>query len=428
MSSEKHAAAHNALAKMWNAGSFEPVIRYIRFPYFRNLEAGLRIDFNHPITALVGPNGTNKSSILRAIQGCPEGQNIGKYWFGTPLDVIPDSDRHRFIYGRWSDSASKVVEIIQLRRARRRGPGNDPSADYFETDGPVLSDGMEPMPPHSKPLPPDRKVTRWKAIQKEVSYFDFRAEVSAFDKYFYHNDSQARGRGIQKVGQQLRERKSFLAAKSRNVKMLLDERRASYKPGGKQMVIERARALNTEEVSAVSTILGRPYELIETINHRLFKTTGVTARIKTSHLSYSEAWAGSGEFAIIRLVALVIGCAPKSLLLLDEPEVSLHPGAQVRLIEFLTEQAKLNKLQIVIATHSPTIVNTLPAGAIKVLDRRASDGKIFLRGQSSFASDAFVVLEHATHRKTVFVEDELAKAIVKRALRRGVKPALNRSK
>jgi hypothetical protein len=44
-----------------------------------------QIDFDFPITALVGPNGTNnnKGSVLRAVQGSPGMENLGVYWFSS---------------------------------------------------------------------------------------------------------------------------------------------------------------------------------------------------------------------------------------------------------------------------------------------------------------------------------------------------------
>ena len=54
-------------------------------------------------------------------------------------------------------------------------------------------------------------------------------------------------------------------------------------------------------------------------------------------------------------------------ILLDEPEVSLHPGAQERLVEFLFEQIKKHKHQVVVSTHSPSIIRHLPPEAIKVM-------------------------------------------------------------
>ena len=41
------------------------------------------------------------------------------------------------------------------------------------------------------------------------------------------------------------------------------------------------------------------------------------------------------------------------LLLLDEPETSLHPGAQVKLQRYILDQIKKKHLQVVISTHAP---------------------------------------------------------------------------
>ncbi|WP_454788579.1 ATP-dependent nuclease [Mycolicibacterium lutetiense] len=407
----------SALRKTWQRGDYEPHIHYIRFPYFKNLASDLRVDFSFPITALVGANGSNKSSILRALQGCPEGQNIGLYWFGTQLDSVPDEERHRFIHGRWSDSCQGVVEIIQIRRARTKGRNGKGAPDYFESDEPLQRDGMQPMPAAPTPMPEDRSETRWRAIRKNVVYFDFRAEISAFDKYFHHNDSNTRG-PIMQQAQQVRDRKEALYDKSSIVRKMLDKGLGSFKPGGKELVISKPVDLGSVELQWVSYVLGRMYSRIRVIGHRAFKVSGTTALLETGHLSYSEAWAGSGEFAVVRLVGTVLGCVDGTLLLLDEPEVSLHPGAQARLMSFLHRVALDKKLQIVLSTHSPAIIDRLPDEAIKVFDRNA-EGKIMLRSQRSSPAEAFVALEHKFHKKTIIVEDRLAREVVRCILRSG---------
>lgn len=163
------------------ADKFEPYIRYIRFPHFRNLQEGTRIDLQHPVTALVGSNGTNKTAVLRALQGCPDQYNLGQYWFSTNLDPISADDRHRFIYGYVAKSTGETVEVVKSRIVR---PG-DP--DYWEPARPIISDGMLHMPelPRDAKLPPERTKTRWRAMRKNVVYLDFRSELSAYDKYFF---------------------------------------------------------------------------------------------------------------------------------------------------------------------------------------------------------------------------------------------------
>jgi predicted ATPase len=408
--------SQEALAQMWSSRVFEPQIHHLRFPRFRNLQDGLRIEFQHPITALVGPNGTNKSSILRALQGCPDKENIGRYWFGTAIDVMSADERHRFIHGRWSDSANQVVEVRKTR-IQRRAANSKSDPDYFEPSRPNTADGMSPMPDAPKPMPTDRTETRWTAIEKDVVYLDFRAEISAFDKYFYHHDYRQRRLDEGRSRDGLASRKALIRERSARLKRILDDRLDSYQPGGFQWVLAPARDMTSAETDAVSKILGRTYSRIELVSHRAFNVSGTTARLHTADFSYSEAWAGSGEFAAVQLVAAVSAAPAKALVLLDEPEVSLHPGAQRRLLEYIVGQVKARKLQVVLATHSPVLVEDLPPPAIKVLELDPTTNRIRLRSQASSAAEAFVAIEHHFQKRTVFVEDLLAKQIVLKALR-----------
>jgi hypothetical protein len=118
------------------------------------------------------------------------------------------------------------------------------------------------------------------------------------------------------------------------------------------------------------------------------------------------------------LVKAVLSAPEASLVLLDEPETSLHPGAQRLLMEFLVNQVRRRKLQIVFTTHSPEMLTRLPPDAIKVLQPRASDGRIEVISQASHASEAFFRLGSSLgSRTTIFVEDVLAQAVVRKALR-----------
>jgi hypothetical protein len=53
---------------------------------------------------------------------------------------------------------------------------------------------------------------------------------------------------------------------------------------------------------------------------------GATCVLHTANLHHTEAFAGRGEFAVVRLVIDILGAKATSLILLDEPEVSLHLG------------------------------------------------------------------------------------------------------
>jgi len=59
---------------------------------------------------------------------------------------------------------------------------------------------------------------------------------------------------------------------------------------------------------------------------------------------------------LVLFYELLFKSSPDSIILIDEPEVSLHISWQNCFIEDVTEIAGLNNLEIVIATHSPDII------------------------------------------------------------------------
>uniref|UniRef100_UPI00286A57AF AAA family ATPase n=1 Tax=Chamaesiphon sp. OTE_75_metabat_556 TaxID=2964692 RepID=UPI00286A57AF len=65
----------------------------------------------------------------------------------------------------------------------------------------------------------------------------------------------------------------------------------------------------------------------------------------------------SGEqHELVLLYQLLFKVEPKSLVLIDEPELSLHVGWQVQFLKDLQEIVKLADLDILMATHSPDII------------------------------------------------------------------------
>ena len=147
------------LKDMLNARIFDPYIFHIQFPHFKNLAPDLKVDFEFPITALVGPNGTNKSSILRAIQGSPGYENLGNYWFSTSTDPIADTGkRNAFIYGYYHEGAGKVVEVLKLRVKK------DDDPDYWEPSRAITSYKMANF---DASAPKNKARTRWDTISKD---------------------------------------------------------------------------------------------------------------------------------------------------------------------------------------------------------------------------------------------------------------------
>lgn len=73
--------------------------------------------------------------------------------------------------------------------------------------------------------------------------------------------------------------------------------------------------------------------------------------------SLSPTDLSSGEqHELVLLYELLFKVKPNSLVLIDEPELSLHVGWQVQFLKDLQEITKLANLDILMATHSPDII------------------------------------------------------------------------
>ncbi len=63
------------------------------------------------------------------------------------------------------------------------------------------------------------------------------------------------------------------------------------------------------------------------------------------------------------------------VILIDKPELSLHPSWQNRVLKIYENFAKLNNCQIIIATHSPHIIGSAKNESLRIL-RKNSEGTI----------------------------------------------------
>ena len=382
-----------SIEKIKAGNQFKQYIDFIQFPFYRNIEVNTRVTFNFPLSVFVGQNGCGKSSALHALYGTVYGKTPYEFWFDTEVDPIQYYDdekrRHSFWY-QYKSENDKLVEVVKARIRRV----NDPN--YWETSRPLTWAGMKKG---------DGKH-RTKPLKKNVVYMDFREELSAFDKFFYFGNNPK---------EKSRNKQEFIREKSVRLKEIFT--------GTEKFIIQEKKKLNealhifnNSELEAISFILGRQYVSGKSVKHSIFLNEGYSVLFNTNYASYSEAFAGSGEMAVVRLVQVVLSAPAYSLILLDEPEVSLHPGAQERLKLFLLKQIQINKHQVIITSHSPSIIKGLPPAAIKVFHQNPSNGR-FLIKEGLHPEEAFFHLEFPIeNRRNIIVEDKLAAEILKSIL------------
>lgn len=96
--------------------------------------------------------------------------------------------------------------------------------------------------------------------------------------------------------------------------------------------------------------------------------------------------ASSGQLSMVSaLIALASVIKNGSLILIDEPELSLHPEWQVKYIDLLLRTfARYHGCHFVVATHSPMVISELPEHAEVIsLDQEELPSTKELQGQSA---------------------------------------------
>lgn len=381
----------NEVIDLKDRGRINSYIEYIRFPLYKNIDADQIISFDSPFTVYTGPNGSGKSSALHALYGCPDGYSTGNFWFSTRVDPITEgSDNPNcFIYG-YKNGGDEILEVLKTRIRRENNP------DYWEPSRPIKKYGMKLLGGRRNP-----------ALKKSVVYLDFRSELSAFDKYFYFTPFHS--------STTLKTKQDVVRKYSKYLKQIIDENMSIIIRGIRKN--ESAINLSTNELKVISKILGKEYSTCKLINHSLFpKTEGLSIYFTSDTFNYSEAFAGRGEFAVVKLVHEISKAQDNSLIILDEPEVSLHPRAQEELKKYLLQQIKRKGIQVVISTHSPTFVEGLPDSAIKLFYQNA-DRKISIKNTCNFM-EAFqqIGIDLPNDSKSVIIVEDITVKLLLEAL------------
>jgi predicted ATPase len=376
-----------SLENLKKGSNFKPFIDSLRLYAFKGVKNGSQIDFEFPITALVGPNGSGKSSVLQALYGCPDFSSTGDYWISTALDPISDEEGFRpsIVYTH-RGLENEFHEVVKSRIHRKDKP------DYWEPSRPIAKLGMQLL----------AGGKRHPLVKMKVVTIDFRYQLSAFDRFFYLEELK---------GYEAKQRPQYWIRK-RASRILKAMSSLVAKPGKYEAPVQ----LTQDECIAISRILNKKYQAGKILYHRFHKFWAHTVIFElestTNALRYTEANAGSGEVAVALLVYKLSRVESGSLILLDEPEYSLHPGAQREVLRYLLEQCYQKQLQVVFTTHASTMIEGLPLGAVKVFGIDPTTER-FVVHQDRSSDEAFLSIGQRVNSKFMIrVEDSLAKALI----------------
>jgi len=167
------------------------------------------------------------------------------------------------------------------------------------------------------------------------------------------------------------------------------------------------RFYKAAELSALRNILGRNYEsaavknvLLDDLYHPyvVVKINGKT--LNTTQLSLGEFWVHQVFWEQDRL-------SPGCLLLLDEPESFLSALGQRPFIDEVARRCLARKLQLVVASHSPTVLSRFRLQDIRMCVKDA-EGKILVVRPENLAQVRRSVGIEVQTKTLVLVEDPFA--------------------
>lgn len=130
---------------------------------------------------------------------------------------------------------------------------------------------------------------------------------------------------------------------------------------------------------------------------------------------YSENNMGFGEGRVIHTIKVLETCPRQSLIVLEEPETSLHESAQFEFSKYLMDVAARRGHQIIFSTHSTAILDPLPYEARKMLSRDQNGVNCYDRISSNEVRTA--LSDGHSGKVIVGVEDRFAELFLLQILR-----------
>lgn len=294
------------------------------------------------ITAFVGPNGTGKSSVLQAF-GLLK-QTVGKINDSRPLP------RTTLL---WEGTTVTQGPLVCL-------PSLDSLASNFRKRIPVMSFevGLMPRTPSFGEGPETRSRVSNPFSYKVRFSRNMRIDVAS---------------SAAETGLMIREKRT-LNEMANALKVVLAVRalaQPAYELGENLVEDIYSIADTVQQEAQAATNLVYSQSWTEKVSSMLKKVTGTGLRADPIPSKSVEVKSlgqaglinivaeGSGTNSLIMLLLQLAAAERGATVMIEEPEIHLHPKAQAELASVLVEEALTGNKQVIMTTHSETILNRL---------------------------------------------------------------------
>lgn len=324
-------------------------INKITIEKFRVLE-NIEVSFNTPtsdsnnsnnssnaINVIAGINGSGKTSLLEAIKSILIGQQID-----ASLKLHYYTKDYQFI-----GHSGKIDPSIVVFPAK--GRGNTSIKDFsselkdINENGAIdnKNGGLTSVDSNPRLIYSPAKLA-----------FEYQQSIQLDTRYHFYNEINAQSL--------LGNAEYFIQ------QFVLTKERQSRNPDPKERTQQAIAAFNQHfESLDMATVL---YDLDNTQQNKPIFNNAKGDKVTIQQLS-------DGEKQLYgRVVSLMLLQPNNSIILLDEPEISLHPAWQLAITKIYEKIGQNN--QFIIATHSPQIIANTPYQQLILLNRHRTTEKI----------------------------------------------------
>lgn len=169
----------------------------------------------------------------------------------------------------------------------------------------------------------------------------------------------------------------------------------------------------------IGYILNKKYDQVKIAKHSKYKLPIAIS----DGIIYSGFNMGAGENALFEIFSTIYSCSNGALIVIDEIELGLHVEAQKRFIKKLKEICLERQLQIICTTHSSEIFDCIPEEA-RIFIEKSNNKTVITKGPSSDYAFSKLSSENS-RELTILVEDDVAKNIITLSLPNDLRSRVN---
>lgn len=356
-----------------------PLIEKLAVQNFGCLRS-VEVDFG-PLTVLVGPNDSGKTMLLRAIETLATSARIGQISipFGSfraatfnqngkeiSLNLKCRTTAGPFTY---EVAVGEVSGDLILLRDKMTLPSHEIHADHEGESLTVVS--QQPRNQMSFGLTPsqtfvsDIAVSQLHAQQRAIAGLH---ELRLAQVTLLHAIRHATV--FRLVPARIRERVSF-KHKSESGAIETDG-------FGVAKVVAELLLGRRELLTKIEDALHRAMPFVKQVHAEQDTNGNYLLKLQTSTGGRIDAqWISDGVLFFLTYLLLVMGPEPRPLLMVEEPELGIHPGLLERLITFLRQLSQGvfgEPVQVILTTHSPVLLNYVEPEEIRVVQRQDDGG------------------------------------------------------